>query len=131
MNEDDSQRQTGDSVNNNNAVRHSYTVVQPYSSNHLSDASFNTCAADQFVLQHNRLPNKWLLLDSCSTTDIVSNIQLLTNVHDAPTPTWVRCNAGRIQLTQRGYLGDYPHAVWYNPKGVANILSLHNVSDHY
>jgi hypothetical protein len=95
------------------------------------DSSFNMCAAENFVLQHNDLPRRWLLLDSCSTTDIVANVDLLSDVHQAATPTWVRCNAGRVQLTQQGYLGDYPYPVWYNPKGVANILSLSNVAEHY
>ena len=89
------------------------------------------CAAEEFVLQQDGLPKEWLLLDSCSTVDIVSNIDLLTDVHTVDTPTWVRCNAGRVQLRQQGYLGDYPHPVWYNPKGVANILSLNNVTNHY
>jgi hypothetical protein len=34
-------------------------------------------------------------------------------------------------LTDQGYLGDYPYPVWYNPKGVTNILSLNNVAKHY
>eukprot|EP00980_Cylindrotheca_fusiformis_P013967 scaffold3632_cov158-Cylindrotheca_fusiformis.AAC.1 len=43
----------------------------------------------------------------------------------------VHCNAGTVELTQQGYFGDYPLPVWYNPKGIANILSLHNVSKLY
>jgi hypothetical protein len=93
--------------------------------------SLNVYSVEQVVLMHN-LPRMWLLIDSCSTTDIFANKLLLTNVHDAPTPIWVRCNAGRIQLKQQGYFGNYPqHPVWYNPKGVANILSLANVTKHY
>ena len=30
-----------------------------------------------------------------------------------------------------GYSGDYPVPMWYNPKGIANILSLDNVSQYY
>ena len=30
-----------------------------------------------------------------------------------------------------GYLGDYPEAVWYNPAGIANILSQANITQHY
>jgi hypothetical protein len=29
------------------------------------------------------------------------------------------------------WLGDYPERVWFNPHGIANILSLDNVSQHY
>jgi len=106
-------------------TRNSSNDSQPY-----TDASFNICTLEQLVLMHG-LPSLWLLLDSCSTADIFANADLLTNIQDAPHPIWVRCNAGRIRLTQQGYFGDYPHAVWYNPQGVANILSLHNVTKHY
>ena len=30
-----------------------------------------------------------------------------------------------------GYLGTYPEPVWYNPGGVANILSQNNVAQHF
>lgn len=94
---------------------------------------FNLCAAEQFVLQQQQhtLPNRWLLLDSCSTIDIVANPQVLHDVYPADAPTWVRCNAGRVKLTHQEYLGDYPCPVWYNPKGIANILSLNNLSKTY
>ena len=98
--------------------------------NAYSDVSFNISSVEQIVLVHT-LPRMWLLLDSCSTTDIFANKSLLTNVHKVTTPIWVRCNAGRIQLTEQGYFGNYPHPVWYNPKGVANILSLANVTKYY
>jgi hypothetical protein len=94
------------------------------------DASFSIVDVEQLVLMHG-LPLLWLLIDSCSTTDIFANASLLSNIHTATKPIWVRCNAGRIQLTQQGYFGNYPHPVWYNPKGVANILSLANVTKHY
>ena len=43
----------------------------------------------------------------------------------------VRCNAGTITTNQMGWLGDYPEPVWYNPTGIANILSLANVKKYY
>jgi hypothetical protein len=36
-----------------------------------------------------------------------------------------------VQLDHQGYLGDYPYPVWYNPNGMANILSLSNMADNY
>jgi hypothetical protein len=93
--------------------------------------SLNVLAAEEVVLEHHALPDKCLLLDSCSTIDIVSNNDLLHDIHPADNPIWVRCNAGRIQLTHQGYLGDYPYLGWYNPHRVANILSLGNVSSKY
>ena len=32
---------------------------------------------------------------------------------------------------QQGRLGNFPEPVWYNPKGVANILSLNSVKKYY
>jgi hypothetical protein len=114
------EQELGDSRNSNTDNSRAY-----------SDAYFNSSPVEQLVLLHHGLPLLWLLLDSCSTANIFANADLLTNIHDAPNPIWVRCNAGRIQLTQQGYFGNYPYPVWYNPKGVANILSLNNVAQHY
>ena len=77
------------------------------------------------------LPTEWLLLDSCSTVNMVSDKTLLHDIHAADTPIPVHCNAGTIVLTKKGTLGDFPEPVWYNPKGIANILSLHSVKSHY
>ena len=63
------------------------------------------------------LPDTWLLIDSCSTVDIVSSSNLLHGIHHVSHPIWVRCNAGVTTLNQMGYLGDYPCPVWFNPEG--------------
>ena len=34
-------------------------------------------------------------------------------------------------MNQMGELSGYPGKIWYNPKGIANILSLANVSRHF
>ena len=80
--------------------------------------------------QHN-LPNSWLLLDSCSTANLITNRALLHDIHTVDTSIRIRCNALTITTNQKGYLGDYPTLVWYNPKGIANILSMKDVSQHY
>lgn len=131
-------RNRGQRNNTTKNSAHSYSTVSTTSSrtdhpnNH---SSFNVCTAENIlVLQHAKLvPDRWLLLDSCSTTDIVANRELLQDVKVADRPIWVRCNAGRVKLTRQGYLRDYPCSAWYNPTrtGVANILSLNNVSNHY
>lgn len=43
----------------------------------------------------------------------------------------VRCNAGIVGLGMKGYFGNYPHPVWFNPDGIANILSFRDVSKNY
>ena len=63
------------------------------------------------------LPDTWLLIDSCSTVDIISSPNLLHGIHHVSNPIRVRCNAGVTTLNQMGYLGDYPRPVWFNPDG--------------
>ena len=72
-----------------------------------------------------------LLLDSCSTLNLISNPDLLRDIHDVPAGIVVHCNAGDVFINKMGYLGDFPVPVWYNPNGIANILSLHIIAQHY
>ena len=77
------------------------------------------------------LPTTWLLLDSCSTTNLISNKSWLHDIHDDGTSISVQCNAGTITLTQKGYFRSYPEPVWFNPHGIANIMSLDNVAKYF
>ena len=77
------------------------------------------------------LPDTWLLIDSCSTVDIISSPELLHGIHKVSSPIRVRCNAGVTILDWMGYLGDYPQPVWYNPDSGANIMSMFNISQQY
>ena len=77
------------------------------------------------------LPTTWLLLDSCSTTNLISNKSWLHDIHNDGTSILVRCNAGTITLTHKGYFGSYPEPVWFNPHGIANIMSLDNVAKYF
>ena len=77
------------------------------------------------------LPPMWLLLDSCSTTNIICNKDWLHDIHDDGTNITIRCNAGTVQLSQKGYFGSYPEPVWFNPHGIANIMSLDSVAKYY
>ena len=78
-----------------------------------------------------RLPESWILLDTCSSADLISNPSLLKDIHMVDRTMNIRCNAGYTSTNQMGYMGDCPVPVWYNPKGIANILSLDNVSRYY
>ena len=84
----------------------------------------------QILEQANRLNENVLLINSCSSVNLICNSDLL---HDIVTVDWhmrVRCNAGVRTTNQQGRLGNFPEPVWYNPKGVANILSLNSVKKH-
>ena len=98
-----------------------------------ADAISTPTDAEECLLAKSRhtLPPSWLLLDSCSTINMISDRSLLRDLHTADKPIPVHCNAGTVILTQKGTLGQFPEPVWYNPDGIANILSLDAVRKHY
>ena len=77
------------------------------------------------------MPEKCILLDSCSSGNLIADRSLLHDIHTVDWPLTVHCNAGKVQLNQMGYFGSYPEPVWFNPNGIANILSLHNVAKYH
>ena len=83
-----------------------------------------------FYQANGKIPKTWILLDSQSMVDIFCNPQLLKNIRRTPEGMRVHCNAGS-RLTN--LVGDPPGygTVWYDPKAIANILSLQWVGDHY
>ena len=83
-----------------------------------------------FYQVNGSIPKTWVLLDSQSTVDVFCNPQLLTNIRRNTEGMRIHCNAGS-RLTH--FIGDLPGygTVWYNPKAIANILSLCHVHDKY
>ena len=86
---------------------------------------------ESYIQHHHIQPNRSLFLDSCSSTNLISTLSLLHNIHEVKTTLHVRCNAGVLSTNQMGYFRTYPEPVWYNPEGVANILSQNNVAQHF
>ena len=85
----------------------------------------------QILKDMHYLPRDILLLDSCSTVCMICNRELLHGIHKVDRGLSVRCNAG-VRTTQlKGYLGDFPEPVWFDPGGVANLLSLHIIIKYY
>ena len=72
----------------------------------------------------------WILLNSQSTINVISNPKLLSNIRDAKRSLILYCNAGKATINKKGDLKGYG-TVWYHPDGIANILSLHNVQKKY
>lgn len=84
---------------------------------HKRDTDTDTTCAEVVALAsgHGDTSNtrRLLLLDSCSTVNLVSNDDMLHNVHAVPIGMRVRCNAGIVVLTKMGYLGNYPEPDWH------------------
>ena len=71
------------------------------------------------------VPLMWLLIDSQSTVDLISNPKMLLNISKVrdEDAIWVHCNSG-FKIVDR--VGDLlgSGTVWYEPTGIANILSM-------
>ena len=100
--------------------------VEPYTMEHSHVGTETTLA--NFT---RALPPTWLLLGSCSTTNIICNKDWLHDIHDDGSSITIRCNAGTVELSQKGYFGSYPEPVWFNPHGIANIMTLDNVAKYF
>ena len=72
-----------------------------------------------------------LLLDSCSTVNLIANKTLLHGIHKAQTMMRIHCTTGIATTNLQGWLGNFPKPVWYIPQGVANILSFYIVQKYY
>jgi hypothetical protein len=77
------------------------------------------------------LPKTWVLLNNQSTVNIFCNKTLLKDIKDTNCCMQVRCNAGWTITKRIGCLTGYPGEVWYNPDGVANILSLTDAEKYF
>jgi len=77
------------------------------------------------------LKSNTLLIDSCLTVNLISNLALLHDIHKVNKPLKVCCNAGVRTTNMMGTLGRFPEPVWHDPNAVANILSLHTVKKYY
>ena len=75
---------------------------------------------------HKKLPKNVVLLDNQSTHHTFFNGNLLENIRKENATIMIEANGGRIKYDM---VGEYPGfgTVWYNPEGIANILSMATV----
>ena len=48
-----------------------------------------------------------VLLDSCSTVNLIANKNLLHGIHQAKTTMWIHCTTGIATTNLQGWLGDF------------------------
>ena len=72
----------------------------------------------------------WLLLDSESSIDIFSNKAMVSNTRKSPSLITIHCNVGSRQVEHTAVLNGYG-ILWYDPKAIANILSLSRATRKY
>jgi len=71
----------------------------------------------------------WVLLDSQSTVDQVSNPAMLTNIRKAENPSKIHCNAGSTCSVLEGNFGSI--MVKHSPYGIVNVLSLNGAKQRH
>ena len=79
------------------------------------------------------IDENWCLLGNQSTLNDFINGKYLPKIRDAPNGQYllVHCNVG-VTYTNKIYdLPGHSNTAWYNPKGVAKILSLGLVQKHH
>ena len=76
-------------------------------------------------------PEHWLMLNSCSTLNLISNKSRLSDLHEVDTAMHIHSTGGVSVTHKMRYLGNYPTPVWYLAGGHMNILSLWDMTRHY
>ena len=123
--------ETTNAANDNSKPSPPYLSCTPHTASFPSSIIDVTGAETHIISAHHTADQCWLLLDSCSMVNLISDRDLLTDIHPVPHSLQVRCNAGSVVIDHQGYLGGYPEPVWLNPNRIANLMSLHNVQQYY
>ena len=67
--------------------------------------------AHLFHLRDKEIPKSWVLLDNCSTVNVFSNSDLLTNIRPAKKRMRIHCQSGSVTAHLVGDYGEYPEPV--------------------
>jgi hypothetical protein len=81
------------------------------------------------LAQGGALPDNRAYLDGCSTVTTFKNDKYLKGVKKVREGIKIICNAGLVTTNFKGNYGRLK--VWYVPKGIANIFSMHKLKRLY
>jgi hypothetical protein len=81
------------------------------------------------LAQGGALPDSREYLDRCSTVTAFKNNKYLKGVKKIREEIKINCNAGLVTANLKGNYGRLK--VWYVPKGIANIFSMHELEHLY
>ena len=94
-------------------------------------ANFSFLNASVMSMPNEVIPSNWILLDTGSTINCFKDGQCLKNIRSIDSSVTVHCNAGDRTSNLVGDFPGFPEPVWCMPDGIANILSLAKVEEHY
>ena len=77
------------------------------------------------------IPPDWVLLNTCSTDNVIGNMNLMDTVRLCTDDESLKIftNGGSLLLNKIGPLKHFPMNGYYNPKSIANVLSLKTVGN--
>ena len=77
------------------------------------------------------IPISWILLEFQRNLNIFSNLFLLINIIEGDRCMNVHKNLGMFRANLVGFIPGCLENIWYDPKGISNILGLSQISDNY
>ena len=77
------------------------------------------------------IPHDWILLDTCSTDDVINNRNLVDGITSCGENEKLKiyANGGELTYNEKGCFKYLPLCVHFNPSSIANVLSLKQVDD--
>ena len=97
--------------------------------------SDRTGTANLFKQDYQMIQESWLLLDDCSTINIICNQHLVTNIHEVNQRCIISTNTGtgstNFKATLKSNILPMKKKVWFDYNGIANIITMHSIQDHF